>query len=52
MDPADDEPTYFQLHQLCEDFIEVTFAAGIEDMELQSESAGGRQNLLDGGFGK
>ena len=34
---ADHEPARSQLDQLCEDSIEVTFGAGIQDMELQPE---------------
>ena len=40
---ADHEPTRSQFDQLCEDIIEVTFGAGIQDMKLQPESMGGRQ---------
>src|SRR6516162_997872 len=39
---ADYEPACLQLRQLDKDSIEVTYAAGIEHMELQPKSAGGR----------
>jgi hypothetical protein len=32
---SDREPARSQLDQVCEDCIEVTFGAGIQDMELQ-----------------
>ena len=43
---ANHEPACPQLDQLCEDRIEVTFGAGIQDMELQPEGAGRRLHLL------
>ena len=43
---ADDEGACFQLHQFCEDFIEVAFTARIQDMDLQPESAGGPKTSL------
>ena len=47
---TDNETACFQLHQLCEDFIEVAFAAGIQDMDLQPHGAGGRRNRARRGF--
>src|SRR5215472_9778063 len=41
---ADDEPTCPHTEQVFENRIEVIFAAGIEDMELQPEFAGSRQH--------
>ena len=43
---ADHEPARSQLDQLCEDSIEVTFGAGIQDMELQPEGTSRRLHLL------
>ena len=43
---ADHEPARSQLDHLCEDCIEVTFGAGIQDKELQAEAVGRRQHLL------
>ena len=39
---AEDEGAGFQLHQFCEDFIEVAFPAGIEDMDLEPQTTGSR----------
>ena len=49
---ADHEPARPQLDQLCEDSIEVTFGAGIQDMEFQPEGTSRRLHLLCVGFGK
>ena len=35
---ANHEPARSQLDQVCEDYIEVTFGAGIQYMELQPEA--------------
>ena len=48
---ADHEPARSQLDQLCEDFIEVTFGAGIQDMELQPEGTSRCLHLLRVGLG-
>src|SRR5262249_43730441 len=42
---ADDESACSQFDHLCEDTFEVTFAAGIEDMELQPKGVSCRQHL-------
>ena len=42
---ADHESARSQFDQLCEDTIEVMFAAGIEDMEFQPKGMGCRQHL-------
>src|SRR4029079_11141579 len=47
---ADNEPTRLQLEQPGENYIQVRFAAGIEDMELQPQSACSRQRFLHHGF--
>ena len=49
---ANHEPARSQLDQLCKDSIEVTFGAGIQDMELQPEGTGCRLHLLGVDLGK
>ena len=49
---ANHEPARSQLDQLCEDSIEVTFGAGIQDMQLQPEGTSRRLHLLSVGLGK
>ena len=43
---ADHQPARAQLDKLCKDRIEVALGAGIQDMELQPEGAGGRLRPL------
>src|SRR5262249_17536688 len=49
---ADDESACSQFDHLCEDTFEVTFAAGIEDMELQPKGVSCRQHLTCVGLRK
>src|SRR5262245_24615527 len=49
---TDHEAACSQFDQPCEDTIEVTFAAGIEDMELQPKGVSCRQHLTCVGLRK
>src|SRR5207302_10542826 len=48
---ANHEPACSQLGQFCEDSIEVTFGAGIQDMELEPEGVGRRKHIPRYGLG-